>query len=104
MSTILRRHLIATMLDVIDDYKFCSAACHEAIEVLDILKVAFDDEDIETLKAFVKVNLSTYGQTHYTFQSGRKTTNANLATIIKIGIALKRITTTGSNASAVAGA
>lgn len=99
MSPILRRHLIASMLDVIDEYKYCSAACHEAIEVLDILKVAFDDDDIETLKAFVKANLSSKGQTHYTFASGRQTTNSNLATIIKIGIALKRITQSAAHSS-----
>jgi hypothetical protein len=98
MSSILRRNLIISMLDVINDYKYCSTACHEAIEVLDILKVAFDDEDIETLKAFVKANLSTKGRTHLTFSSGRTATNANLATIIKIGIALKRITTSAAPA------
>jgi glutaredoxin-related protein len=47
------------MLEVISNYKYCSAACHEAIEVLDILKIAFDDVDIETLKTFVKENLSS---------------------------------------------
>lgn len=92
MSSILRRHIINSMLEVISDYKYCSAACHEAIEVLDILKIAFDDSDIETLKTFVKENLSSKSQTHLKFESGNRTTNANLASIIKIGIALKRIT------------
>ncbi len=46
------------MLDIVGEYIFCSAACHEAIEVLDILKVAFDDEDIESLKGFVIDHLS----------------------------------------------
>lgn len=98
ISVVLRRHLVEAMLDVIGDFQFCSAACHEAIEVLDILKIAFDDEDIERLKAFVKGHLSTHKQTHFTFNSGRKTTNSNLASIIKIGIALKRLTTTGTTA------
>lgn len=89
------------MLDVINEYTFCSSACHEAIEVLDILKAAFDDDDIETLKAFVSSSLSSSSQTHYTFISGRRTTSANLAPIIKIGIALKRLTTTGTTASAI---
>ena len=84
------------MLDIVDEYQFSSAACNEAIEVLDILKIAFDDEDIETLKNFVRVRLISHNSTHYTFESGRKTTNSNLATVIKIGIALKRLTTIGS--------
>lgn len=99
MSSILRRHIISTMLEVISNYKYCSAACHEAIEVLDILKIAFDDVDIETLKTFVKENLSSKNQTHLKFQSGNRTTNANLASIIKIGIALKRITISSSQSN-----
>jgi len=83
------------MLDVISEYKFCSAACHEAIEILDILKVSFDDEDIETLKGYVSANLSSPQRTLYSYQSKRTTTNPNLATIIKIGIALKRLTAGG---------
>lgn len=61
--------------------------------------MAFDDENIETLKAFVMGHLSTRKQTNFTFNSGRQTNNANLASIIKIGIALKRLTTTGTTAS-----
>jgi hypothetical protein len=34
------------MLEIIIDFNFCSSASNEAIEVLDILKTAFDDEDI----------------------------------------------------------
>lgn len=84
------------MLDVIEDYNFCSAACNEAIEVLDILKITFDDDDIEALKSFVKRRLSNNDSTYFTFESGRKTTNSNLASVVKIGIALKRLMTTGS--------
>jgi hypothetical protein len=58
--------------------------------ILDFLKVAFDDQDIEILKAFIRKNLSEH--TYYKFASGRRTTNAHLATIIKMGIALKRMT------------
>jgi hypothetical protein len=86
------------MLDVIYDYPFCSAACYEAIEVLDILKVAFDDDDIEDLKSFVKKNLSKNQTTHFTFKSGNRATSSNFATIVKIGLALKRLTTTTGNA------
>ena len=46
ISLVLRRHLIQSMLEIIIDFNFCSSASNEAIEVLDILKTAFDDEDI----------------------------------------------------------
>lgn len=89
------------MLDIVETYEYSSAASYEAIEVLDIMKTAFDDEDIETLKQFVKVNLASMKKTFFTFPgTGRKTTKSNLATIVKIGIALKRLTTTGTTATA----
>ena len=37
--------------------------------------------------------------THFKFESGRHTTNSNLATIIKIGLALKRIIASGDTGS-----
>ena len=99
ISIVLRRHLIQTMLSIVSEYSFCSAACHEAIEVLDILKIAFDDEDIEELKSFVIANLSFKRKTHYTFpETGTKATNSNHATIVKIAIALKRLLTSGTTA------
>lgn len=78
------------MLDVIEGYSFSSMACQQALMVLDFLKVAFEDEEIEILKAFIKKNLSQ--KTYYQFESGRQTTNAHLATIIKMGLALKKMT------------
>lgn len=57
ISVVLRRNLINTMLYIVETYEFNSAACFEAIEVLDIIKIAFDDVDIETLKEYVKRNL-----------------------------------------------
>ena len=41
------------MLDVIEEYEFCSIACHQAILVLDFLKNTFDEEDVDSLKNFV---------------------------------------------------
>ena len=97
ISIVLRRHLIQTMLNIVSEYTFCSAACHEAIEVLDILKIAFDDEDIEEMKAFVIEHLSFKKRTHYTFpDTGMKATNSNHATIVKIAIALKRLIASGT--------
>lgn len=97
ISIVLRRHIIRTMLDVVENYQYCSAACYEAIEVLDILKIAFDDDDVETMKEFVRTHLNSQKVTHFKFESGRHCTNSNLATIIKIGLALKRIIATGDS-------
>jgi hypothetical protein len=94
ISVVLRRNLINTMLYVVKEYEFSSAACFEAIEVLDIIKTAFDDADIETLKEYVRRNLADSKQTHFLLESGRHTNHANLASIIKIGIALKRLLNT----------
>jgi len=94
ISVVLRRNLINTMLYVVKEYEFSSAACFEAIEVLDIIKTAFDDADIETLKEYVRRNLADSKQTHFLFESVRHTNHANLASIIKIGIALKRLLNT----------
>jgi len=94
ISVVLRRNLINSMLYVVKEYEFSSAACFEAIEVLDIIKTAFDDADIETLKEYVRRNLADSKQTHFLFESGRHTNHANLASIIKIGIALKRLLNT----------
>lgn len=35
------------MLDVIETYQFCSIACQQAILVLDFLKKAFEEEELE---------------------------------------------------------
>jgi hypothetical protein len=80
------------MLNIIKEYEFCSTGCYEAIEVLDVLKVAFDENDVEYLKSFVQENLESQQTTHFTFESGNKCTNANLASVVKIGIALRRLT------------
>lgn len=80
------------MIYVVESFEFNSSACFEVIEVLDIMKIAFDDDDIETLKEFVKRNLVNSRKTHFVYPgSGRRTNHANLATIIKIGIALMRL-------------
>lgn len=41
------------MLEVIDRYPFCSVASQQAILVLDFLKKAMDEDELELLKEFV---------------------------------------------------
>lgn len=95
LSTILRRYLVTTMLEVIQDYEFSNVASQLAIQVLDFLKTAFDDADLEQLKNFVKKNLQGKDKTHLTFDSGNKTTKAHLASIIKMALVLKTMTLEG---------
>lgn len=92
ISNILRRQLINAMLFVISEYNFSSIACQQALQVLDFLKKAFQHEEIEILKKFVQDNLDDE-KAHLRFaESGRLTTNTNLASIIKMGIELKSMT------------
>ena len=97
ISNILRRQLIYTMLYVIEEYEFNSIASQQAILVLDFLKKAFSDEELEILKAFVKRNIST--KPHLKLSSGRELNNSNLAALIKMALVLKAMTNNQSTDS-----
>jgi hypothetical protein len=79
------------MLYVIEEYSFNSIASQQAILVLDFLKKAFSDEELEILKDFVSRNISN--KSHLILSSTRLTTNANLAALIKMALVLKVMTT-----------
>ena len=81
ISIVLRRNIINTLLYIVEEYKFNSAACFESIEILDTIKIAFDEVDIETLKDFVRRNLTYTKDTHYHFESGNHTTLVNVIII-----------------------
>jgi hypothetical protein len=57
LSECLRRKVIETMLYMINTFPFCSVSHQQAILILNSLKEAFDQEDITTLKNFVKKEL-----------------------------------------------
>lgn len=80
------------MLDIIDRYPFSSVANQQAILVLDFLKRALDQEEMEQLKEFVANRLSSQEGVYLTLGSGRPTTQGNLATIVQIALALKKMT------------
>ena len=79
------------MLDIIEYYPFCSIANQQAMLILAILQKAIDKEELEILKSFVVRNLGTHDKTKLMFSSGNSTTTTNLATVIKIGLALKEM-------------
>jgi hypothetical protein len=60
----------------------------------------YDDWDLELLKDFVKRNLSSEEKTHFTFESGKKTTKAHLASILNMAIELRKMTLDGGLLSA----
>jgi hypothetical protein len=79
------------VLDVIEFYPFCSVANQQAMLILDILKKAIDEDELSQLKSFVERNLTTDEKFIIKFSSGNQTNSSNLATIVKIGLALKEM-------------
>jgi len=62
----------------------------QAIQILNSLKESFDQEDLATLKAFVKTELG--GETAFSYPSGLKTSGMNMGQIIQIAFELRNIT------------
>ena len=80
------------MLDIIENYPFCSIANQQAILILDILKKAITQDELEYLKSFIERNLSDDDKIKIRFDSGNECNSSNLATLIKMGLALKELT------------
>ncbi len=59
--------------------------------MLDFLKKAMEEDELELLKEFVQTNLSDGDTVVIRYASGRTTTRANLASLIQIGLALKKM-------------
>jgi len=58
--------------------------------VLNLIREAFDEEDLETMKTFVREELEADSNFH--FPSGKTTSRMNLGQIIKIAFELRNIT------------
>ena len=107
ISPILRRQVVTTMLDVISDFEFSNVASQLAIQVLDFLKSAFDESDLELLKLFVRTQLSheraylrfptaTDSESASSSHHGtRQATRGHLAAVIKMALVLKKLTLEG---------
>lgn len=95
ISTILKRQILNTLLQTIEDYEFSNVASQVSIQVLYSLKSIYDDWDLELLKDFVKRNLSSQEKTHLQFESGNRTTKTHLASIINMAIELRKMTIDG---------
>ena len=57
---------------------------------MNLIREAFDEDDLETMKSFVKEELESDTDFHY--PSGKTTSRMNLGQIIKIAIELRHIT------------
>jgi len=55
------------------------------------MKKAMEEDELELLKEFVQTNLSDEDTVVIRYASGRTTTRANLAPLIQIGLALKKM-------------
>jgi hypothetical protein len=91
LTPILRKQILSTLLETIEAYEFSNVASQTSIQILDSLKVSFDESDISLLKNFVRKHLSSTERTHITFASGNTAHRGHLAAIIKMALELKKI-------------
>ena len=78
------------MLYMTRTFQFCSISHQQGLLVLNLMREAFDEEDLETMKTFVREELEADNNFH--FRSGRVCSRANLGQIIKIAFELRTIT------------
>ena len=90
LNDTLRKKMIETMLYMIRTFQFCSISHGQALLILNLLREVFDEEDLETMKTFVKTELESDTDFHY--PSGKKTSRMNMGQITKIAFELKHIT------------
>lgn len=53
LSEVIRRKILETMLWMIKTYQFCSTSNQLAVQIINFLREAFDEEDMDALKQFV---------------------------------------------------
>ena len=95
LGTTLRKKIIETMLYMMRAFQFCSISHQQGILVLNHLREAFDEEDLQTMKNFVMEELQA--DTNFHFSSGNVTSRLNLGQICKIAFELRHITQNALN-------
>ena len=90
LNDILRKKIIETMLYMTRTFKFCSISHQQGLLILNQMREAFDEDDLETMKNFVQTELEADMNFH--FSSGRTTSRTNLGQIVKIAFELRTIT------------
>ena len=76
LNNTLRKKMIETMLYMIRTFQFCSISHQQALLILNLIREVFDEEDLETMKDFVKKELESDNDFHY--PSGNTTSRMNL--------------------------
>lgn len=99
ISVILRHQIVTALLDAISEFEFSNVANQLGIQVLDILKMQFDETDIELLKNFVMKHLN-HERAYIKFADSetgqhRQATRGHLAAVIKMALVLKKLTLDG---------
>ena len=76
LNDILRKRIIETMLYMMRTFVFCSISHQQGMLILNLMREAFDEEDLETMKTFVREELEADNDMH--FRSGRRCSRPNL--------------------------
>lgn len=76
LTDAMRKKVIETMLFMMRTYPFCSISHGQGILVLNLIREAFDEDDLETMKRFVQTELEADNEFH--FPSGKTTSRLNL--------------------------
>lgn len=90
LNQVLRKKIIETMLYMTRTFQFCSISHQQGILILNLMREDFDEEDLWTLKRFVREELES--DTNFHFSSGRLCSRMNLGQIVKIAFELRTIT------------
>mgnify|MGYP006889515119 CR=1 FL=1 len=90
LSVALRKKVIETMLFMLRAFEFCSISHQQAIQILNFVREAFDEDDLATMKRFVQEELSA--DTMFHFPSGKRTSRTNMGQICKIAFELRNFT------------
>ena len=65
LNEILRKKIIESMLYMTRTYKFCSISHQQGLLILNLMREAFDEEDLETMKTFVRDELESDMNFHF---------------------------------------
>lgn len=95
LGEMLRKKLIETMLYMMRTFQFCSISHQQGLLILNLIREAYDDEDLETMKNFVREELEA--DTNFHYPSGKVTSRMNLGQIIKIALELRHATEAALN-------
>ena len=72
----MRKKIIETMLYMMRTYQFCSISHQQGLIVLHLMREAFDEEDLQTMKNFVREELEA--DTNFHYPSGKTCSRMNL--------------------------